>query len=224
MRIIIFSLITLFLFSCQSNEKTNISHTDSLLTQIDTVKDSNTSFLDDLLLIKNETELKQTFGSNNVTFDTIWGAEGLFSMGTKLFNNSPDEVIIIWADTLNNSNIYSVGIHCYYGINSDTTILGKKWKTKLGITLGTTLKELVLLNEKSFSFSGLGWDYGGSVSNWNNGKLEKAGISVTLDVSANDIMSKEYDKIIGDIQISSSDPNAIKVNPFVRELYLTNNK
>lgn len=46
-----------------------------------------------------------------------------------------------------------------------------KFKTKEGLTLGMTLKELEALNGKPFELLGFGWDYGGFVSSWSGGKL-----------------------------------------------------
>jgi hypothetical protein len=206
--------------SCNSNNNLSTESKDSLQGVDNTIIKINTTSLDDLLKIKNEEELKKIFGAENVTHDTVWGAEGMFFIGTKLFGRTPDEVVFNWTDTLNNANLYSVSIECYYDRITGKTSFGKRWKTKAGIMLGTSLKELNTMNGKEFSFSGLGWDYGGNVSSWNDGKLEKSGIAVTLDVSADEIMPAEYDKIVGDVLISSNDPNALIVNPVVRELFL----
>jgi hypothetical protein len=45
-----------------------------------------------------------------------------------------------------------------------------KWSTH-GVRVGSTLLKLVKLNGKDFSFSGLGWDYGGGVFRNDGGDL-----------------------------------------------------
>ncbi len=43
----------------------------------------------------------------------------------------------------------------------------------LGIHVGTRLSELETMNGKSFMVASFGWDYGGNVTSWENGKLAK---------------------------------------------------
>lgn len=224
MRFIYLSFIAILFFSCQSNEKTNSNQTDSLLTNASNSLNSDIKILEDLFLIKNEKELKQLFGDQNVSFDTIWGAEGMFYMGTKLFNKTPNEVIITWGDTLSNSNITNLSIRCYYDINTNEYDLKSIWKSKTGISLGTTLTELVKLNGKEITFYGLGWDYGGLISSWNGGKLENAGIGISLGTVSFDNQTNDYNNIVGDTEINSSNPSAVKVNPVVLELFVSKTK
>jgi len=142
-------------------------------------------------------------------------------MRTKLFRNSLDEVIITWEDTINRSHLISVGIRCFYDSISSKTIFKNNWKSKTGISLGTNLSELVSLNGKDFSFFGLGWDYSGEITSWDGGKLENQGIGITLGTKTYDYQSKEYKNILGNSELSSSNPNAKKVNPIVVELYIS---
>ncbi len=223
MKLIYLSFITILLFSCQSNEKKIFNQTDSLLTIAgDTSSITDIVFLEDMFKFKNENELAQKFGKENITTDTIWGAEGMFYMGTKLFAKTPKEVIISWNDTLTHSKIVSLTVNCGYDNETGKYMLHKFWKSKTGISLGTSLKELVELNGKDFTFYGLGWDYGGEIISWNKGKLEKAGLAITLGTVGFDNQPDAYTKIVGDQEFSSSNPNAVKLNPVVLVLSAIN--
>jgi hypothetical protein len=184
---------------------------------------SETVYLEDLLNIE-EDELIKRYGKENITLDTIWGAEGMFYMGTKLFAKTPKEVIISWSDTLYHSKIVTLTVNSGYNIETGELELYNYWKSKTGISLGTNLKELVKLNGRDFKFYGLGWDYGGEVNSWNEGKLDKAGVAVTLGTVNFDNQTAAYNKIVGDQEFSSSNTNAVKVNPIVLVLTVANLK
>lgn len=48
------------------------------------------------------------------------------------------------------------------------------WHDASGLRPGMSLEELAALNGAPVSFHGLGWDYGGTVSDWHGGKLGSA--------------------------------------------------
>jgi hypothetical protein len=47
------------------------------------------------------------------------------------------------------------------------------WATANGIRIGTALAEIEQMNGKPFKLSGFDWDYGGRVTDWQDGKLSK---------------------------------------------------
>lgn len=220
-KLLFLSIISLCIVSCNTNVDDKSSHSDSIITDSVLVENNiiaesdSFMYVEDIFQIKSDLELEQKFGKENITIDTIWGAEGMFYMGTKIFARTPKEIIISWDDTLKHNKITSCTVNCGYDVETGTLSLSKFWKSKTGISLGTSLKELVELNGKDFTFLGLGWDYGGELISWNKGKLETGKITVTLGTSSYDNLPKAYEKIIGDQEFSSSNPNAKELNPVV---------
>jgi hypothetical protein len=47
------------------------------------------------------------------------------------------------------------------------------WQRADGIRTGLTLAELVLRNGAPVTFMGFDWDYGGGITNWNGGRLQR---------------------------------------------------
>jgi hypothetical protein len=76
------------------------------------------------------------------------------------------------------------------------------------------------VNGRPFTFTGLGWDYGGEVTDWRGGALEQTkamlggniapgcNLAVTLG-SAPDAPQKAVDAVSGEEKFSSGDPKAI---------------
>jgi len=56
-------------------------------------------------------------------------------------------------------------------IVSGVDVFGSKWVGPGGVHVGSTIAELEKANGKPFTFSGLGWDYGGLVKDWRGGAL-----------------------------------------------------
>jgi hypothetical protein len=87
-----------------------------------------------------------------------------------------------------------------------------------------TLAQLEKLNGKPFTFSGFGWDYGGGVAGWGGGKLENSGISVQLRESPliyEYMEQTELARVLGDQQVSSSEPVLEKMQVQVLEIMLS---
>lgn len=106
----------------------------------------------------------------------------------------------------------SVSIRLHYDENYQVKPAKAKWKTVDGIQLGMTLKQLVEINGKPVTFYGIGWDYGGGVSNYNGGKLENSNIGIALNNEMSD--SEEYKKIenyLGDTEFTANNPEVINL-------------
>lgn len=89
---------------------------------------------------------------------------------------------------------------------------GTDWKTKEGITVGSILADVVKVNGKDIIFWGFGWDYGGTVTNWNGGNLE--GLLMTLETSAEDTDTK----FLGETEVNSGDPGLSNLGIRVAEI------
>lgn len=208
---IITLLITIFLVGCIESPKGKNLETgveekeDGSLNETDSIGYT----LDSLLFYNSESELKSKYGKN-VVRSTGYYPEGMGEyQNTILFPNSNYEVEFVW---LNDSIDFSQ--LAYLRIGSDS----KGWKTRQGISIGTSLKQLEELNKKTFTFYGFEWDYSGMV-NWNGGELEEEQIFVTLAYPG-DMVEQEHESIIGDHEILSSSDLAQKVNPIVSEIIM----
>ena len=92
-------------------------------------------------------------------------AEGAYDPGTILFPEDPlKRAEIVWGDVDQRAHPARI------------EVLGDRslWHTAEGITLGTTVHSLELLNGKPFTMNGFGWDYGGWVASWEEGRLGSA--------------------------------------------------
>jgi len=181
-----------------------------------------TDTLDKLLLIKDEAELIKKFGRDNVSWDTVYGAEGAVSMATLLYKGSCDQVEIKWKNLKNKSVIEKVTLNALYDEKQEKLITFSHWKTSYGIMLGTTLKELETMNGVPFIFFGFGWDYGGIISEFNGGKLSSIPVSLQLGISdiVNDSSNPDYEMLMGDNEYNSVDPEAQRLNPVVVSISL----
>lgn len=179
--------------------------------------------LEDLFAYANEAALIARFGKENVTRDTIWGGEGEFVMGTHLFHGTGKEVELSWNDPEHFEKLLSARIRMKY--SEKDPVPANAWRSKTGMQLGTTLKQLETMNGGPFLFFGFDWDYGGTLSNWKKGKMEGAHVHPVLGYPAmwdgHNELDKEYNSLIGDAEFSSDLPAAQRLNPLVLEITVT---
>ena len=161
-------------------------------------------------------ELMRRYGAANVVDQDIEEGEGNSEPGTVLFPNDPQRRIeILWKDTKTK-----------LAPSSLTTAIGKSslWNTAHGISLGTCLKELERVNGRPFALAGFGWDYGGTVTSWNDGALahefdSKGRVVLRLDYQRQPAVSMaEEDEVQGDRDFSSSHAVMQKLNPCVYQM------
>lgn len=209
------SLLSLtFLLSC-GNEKPMQNQEDSLAGNgIDSAAES--VIAESLLELKSESEIIKKYGVSAVTYDTIWGAEGFFTMGTCLKTDDASHIEIMWTDSAKREGVISVSLVSDAEYFAPQLPSGK-WKSRTGVFIGMTIEELEKLNGRPFVFSGFGWDYGGGVIRWENGTLQDKGIAIQLNegVQSSALPEKEYLKCVGDVELMSSDTSARKMKPRV---------
>jgi hypothetical protein len=108
-------------------------------------------------------ELVEIFGAEHVTDSPVDLGEGETEPGTAVHVGIPNAFLVIqWA--VYREQPKAVHIR---GENSP-------WKSLDEIGIGTPLATLEQLNGKPVSFAGFGWDYAGTVTNWNGGALERS--------------------------------------------------
>lgn len=154
-------------------------------------------------------ELVKIFGTANVKDETICGPECIDSIRiTKVFPDSPKEIIIHWKD-----NLYHKSIRLIESIHS-----ASPYFTSYGIKGKTTLKELLAINGQKISFMGFGWDYGGYIQSYNKGKLTNSKIRYRLECAIN-----ENKSLFGDYELDTTMPDveAELDNIFVSQLSLS---
>jgi len=122
--------------------------------------------------ITTEKQLIDLFGSKNVVKKEFHVDEGYFEVGTVVFEGTPNEILILWKDKAQNI------------LKKPRRVIieakGARWKTNNGITIGTTLNELVKINGAPITLAGFDWDYEGVILDWHKGNLAGQPISVRL--------------------------------------------
>jgi hypothetical protein len=161
-------------------------------------------------------ELARRVQERYIVRQDVATAEGMTEPGAVLFPAVPQRRLeIIWRErevlvTLRDKNSF--------------------WKTTEGVGVGNTLKQLERLNGRSFTMTGFGWDYAGTVTSWRNGKLqgpkdESCRVVVRLDYSregpAAAANEKLGEQVQGDGEFSSRLPALQKLNPRVYEVVVS---
>ena len=209
------SLLALTILLSCGNEKPIQSEEDSLAGNgIDSAAES--VIVESLLDLKSESDIIRKYGANAVTYDTIWGAEGFFTMGTWIKTDDASHIEIMWTDSAKREGVISASLVSDADYFAPQLPSGK-WKSRTGVFIGMSIEELEKLNGRPFVFSGFGWDYGGGIIRWENGTLQDKGIAIQLNegVQSSALPEKEYLKCVGDVELMSSDTSARKMKPRV---------
>ncbi len=224
MKNILYSIAFLSLVTSCTQTKTTIETTDTdVVTKINTVAtDSSTSkvmYVEEVLECVDLQGLEKKYGAKNIVkIDSIESGEGSFET-TKLYGNTNKEVDIYWQDGHKFKQIQDVVIK---GRLDENAKLKKNspWVSKLGLRLGMKMSEVIALNGKTFTITGIGWDLGGNVVSWEGGKLANKNANVRFnDYSDNmgGLKESEYSSISGDREFDTKHPAIQKLNPTVDE-------
>lgn len=152
----------------------------------------------------NGMALIKIFGKKNIKTITTESDElGLpGEIYTYVYPNSKNEIQIRW----NEQKPWIVSIYKN----------GTQWRTLEGLTIGSSINELVKINKRNFVISGYGWEYGGYVTSWNNGELTKykGKLDVFLDEGNGTLKGSNF---IGEkLRISSDDQQLLQAKPKVK--------
>jgi hypothetical protein len=206
-----YSALILLLFSIYScGQKQTNSQTNSQ----DSGKNIQTSISSDEYLITdtsfgkiNKTttfnDLENMFGKNNIQDTIDYGAEGMDSfIVTKINSNTPKEIVINWQLDKFHKAIGTVD--CFQE--------NAPYHTADSLKIGSTLEKLVQVNGKKINFYGTGWDYGGIITSYNNGKFQHSTLYFRLDAK-----SGASEKVMGDRELNTDLPQ-VKAN--FKKLYI----
>lgn len=161
----------------------------------------------------SEGSLIEKVGEENIRRKQIPAGEGEFENGHVIYEKSSDEMEILW------SGQYEKPVTTVILRSKDS-----KWKTAEGITVGMSLEELVKINGKPVTFLGFDWDYGGYITSFNGGALEKykgllnIRIYYTNETDTESIEFDEYSQVIGDREILSDNAVLKKLSIEVIEM------
>ena len=166
-------------------------------------------------------DLIAAYGAENVKDTEFFLGEGETEMGTGLFLDDETKTVrILWIDPENKAKPATV----------ELTGTKSVWKTAEGISLGTPLTKVQEINGKPFKLYGFEWDYGGSLSEGNNGHImglphedpEKGfqpvffGLTFQPDYDAKpDFPQEKYSQVAGDTEFSSDHAVMQELDPVV---------
>lgn len=174
----------------------------------------------------SEEEIIEIFGAKNVLSTDVGVGEGETIPGTVVYPDDPTKTLeILWKSGGQRNT------------PSEVRIRGKssRWRTKNGLSLGSTLREIERLNGRPFRLTGFGWDYSGTVIDCNQGRLTELGcvnpedrsrtirgrkLLLRLIPHEGERTSREYRAVLGDRDFSSGDPAMQKLNPRVYEMII----
>jgi hypothetical protein len=163
--------------------------------------------------------LRKRFGDAQVKIGNVPGAEGENFRGVILF---PD-------DSTRRAYLYFQDEQALRGLSLARVFEpDTRWRLDSGIAMGMTLDELVKRNGRPIEYTGLGWDYGGTVTDLHDGALTAPGNDAVMrswklgaKEAEGGAASKAYP--IGEGSFSSDDPRypGQGRNVVVRELSIS---
>ena len=156
--------------------------------------------------------VKAAFGAANVRLEKIDGPEGETFETTVIYPDDPTRRLeLIWTDDAKRRGLSDVR-------------MGPKatWVAPNGLAIGSTLAEVEAANGRPFVLSGFEWDYGGTVTDWKGGALDKPApggcmVSVTLAPGPKP-PGKALRAVSGDFAFPSSKAEMKAVAPTVSRL------
>ncbi len=149
-------------------------------------------------------QIENLYGSENLKSRKVEAGAGGPLPGYLLFPGSSDELEIALGENKQPA---------YVTITNPRS----SWAFPSGVTIGTTLSELNTLNGKPFRFTGFGRGYGGTVTDWQEGKL--AGLFLRMTYSPERLPAEGLDgQLYGDQEIVSDLPQVQHLGVRVREI------
>lgn len=154
----------------------------------------------------SEARLVAAFGKANVAFQEIDGPEGTKVNATVVFGKDPNRRIAVhWDDEKKRQR----------PLNID---LGAAWRLANGLRRDMPIADVEALNGRPFALSGFEWDYGGYVTDWKKGRLERlpGGCRAIVGFGPDDAASSAArDKVMGDSTFASDSKAMRAVKPRV---------
>ena len=154
-------------------------------------------FADDLLKFDSHEYLASYFGDENVKRDIYYFSEKQMKHCSVLFGNSTRQVVFIWKDEDNLSDLSYILISGILptenGLPFNDNIGRNKWAFKNGIYSGMSIRELLELNESDFQFYGVNSEFSMMIEPESKGNIDfkKTGVMLScLDGAGSPLLSK----------------------------------
>jgi hypothetical protein len=158
--------------------------------------------------------LVETFGKPNVAFVDVDGDHGVKVKASVIYPDDPHQrVDVIWRDEKLRRRPAVIRVD-----------FRSEWRALKGLHIGTELVEVEKINGKAFKLTGFDWELGGRVTNWQGGALAKVPGGCEFRVGFNpwaDAPDGARDKVSGEKEFLSSDPNMRATMPTVSEIILS---
>jgi len=160
--------------------------------------------------------LRRRFGEAQVEIGEVPGAEGETFRG----------VILFPGDDTRRAYLYFQDEQALRGLSLVRVFEpGTRWRLDSGIEMGMTLEEVARRNGRAIEYTGLGWDYGGTVTDLHDGALAPArndAVVRSFELGAKDVDGEPAADAypLGEGTFSSDDPRypGQGRNVIVREL------
>jgi hypothetical protein len=166
----------------------------------------------------DEAALIKAFGTANVQRARIEIGEGEKAAGAILFpKDRKRRLELIWRDGKKRRGPGTI----YVREGSAWSVAGPASER---LAIGSTLSAVEAANGKPFSILGFDWDYSGTAADWQGGKLAKAfgGCRLTIRFGyPKGADAKALDRLSGDKEFSSSNPDMRLVKPIAYEILLS---
>ena len=142
-------------------------------------------YAEDLLQLNTHEYIAAVFGASNVKEDLFYFTEKDVNKCSILFPNTSNQVMFIWNDQENRQDIsfLILGGNATSGEGNTSIFNGNqfhKWRSKQGIYLGMSLKELQTLNGQPFEFYSWETDQPGFVVKKNSGHINFQSLGIQL--------------------------------------------
>ena len=162
--------------------------------------------------------LQQKFGAENITTETIDGAEGEAVKVAVLFpKDKQKRMVVTWKDEEAQSAVAQISV------KREADSVPTAWDAN-GLTLNSTLADVETLNGKPFTLTGFDWDYGGYAIQWNGGKLDTlfdpCQIALRFEPDPG-VKGAARAKVSGDKEFQSSNADMRAAKPKVAEILLS---
>jgi hypothetical protein len=156
----------------------------------------------------NIEQFRKAFGPENVIETDVPLGEGQTAKGFQINPNNPSiEMMVIFND---DDTKLSVLI----------TNPESKWSVLNQFSNGTKLVDLESLNGKPFKLYGFEWDYGGTVSSFEDGKFESYNDNLTIRFELTHF-DKSTMSILGDSEFLSNNSNMINAKPKIMYIWVS---
>jgi hypothetical protein len=156
--------------------------------------------------------LYRVYGADRVRDTAVYVGEGLYRPGAIIFPGRPEELELIWlSEARQRPEIVFIR-------RPDAP-----WTSRTGgVHIGMTLEALEQRNGRPFTFSGFGWDYAGTVTDWAGGQL--TGLHLRLAPASQEQYERIPASLSGEQPLRSDNPTARGLGLRVKEMYIVLNR